>query len=509
MDLGAVGSGFAVAFTPENLLFVLIGVTLGTVIGVLPGLGPSATIALLLPVTYTMEPASAIILLAGIYYGAMYGGTITSVLLSLPGETASVVTVLDGHQMARQGKAGLALGIAAIGSFIGGTVAIVGLTLLSSWLADAAIAFGPPEYTVLVAAGVLLVAYLGSGSVLKSLTMAAVGLALATVGQDLVSGTARFTFGTPELLSGIDIVPLAMGLFGLGEILYRISNPEDGGEVTTTRVRRIWPTRVDWRQARGAVIRGSGIGFILGLLPGGSGALGSMASYAVEKKRAKQPERFGRGAIEGVAGPETANNASVTAAFIPLLTLGIPSTGALALIYGALLLQGVTPGPLLIDENPNVFWGVVASMYIGNVILLVLNIPLVGIFIQLLRVRFSVLAPIILVTTSVGVFTVNNSMFDVWLLLCFGVLGYLLKKGGFEPAPLVLAFILGSILETSFRQSLRMSGGDLRIFIEQPLCVAILALIAVIIGFSLAARFKRDRSANAPQPVGADDHERE
>jgi putative tricarboxylic transport membrane protein len=478
--LQPVLSGFEVVFTPSNLLFCLAGVLIGMIIGVLPGLGPTATIALLLPITYEIEPASAIILLAGIYYGAMYGGTITSVLLQLPGEAASVVTTFDGYQMARQGRAGPALGIAAIGSFIGGTVSIVGLSLLAPFLAGFALRFGPPEYTALALLGILLVSYLGTGSTIKSVIAAALGLLLATVGQDPLLGTARFTFGSINLSDGLDFVAVAMGLFGLGEILYDL---EQRARVSfaTSSIGRAWISMSDWAESRGAVARGSLLGFFIGILPGGGGTLASMASYALEKRRSREPERFGEGAIQGVAGPETANNAAATSSFIPLLTLGIPTNPVLALLFGALLLQGIPPGPRLIADNPEVFWGVVNSMYVGNIFLLILSVPLVGVFVQLLRVRGTILAPITVMITMLGVYTINNSPFDIWIVIFFGVVGYLMKKFGFEPGPLVLAFVLGRILETSFRQSLRIFEGDVTGFVTRPISGTILVMMLVVI----------------------------
>jgi putative tricarboxylic transport membrane protein len=488
--LEGIGQGFAVALDPTNLLYVFIGVLIGTVIGVLPGLGPTATIALLLPLTYTIEPATAVILLAGIYYGSMYGGTITSVLLRLPGEAASVVTTFDGYQMAKQGRAGPALGIAAVGSFIGGILAVVGLILLAPPLADLAVSFGPPEYVALTALGILMVTYLGTGSPLKSLSMAALGLLLATVGQDPITGTARFTFGQTSLFDGVDFVAVAMGLFGVGEILHSLERTEKV-QAVTSKIRHIWPTRKDFRDSAGAIARGSVLGFAIGVLPGGGGVISSLASYALEKRRAKDPSRFGKGAIEGVAGPETANNASSTSAFIPLLTLGIPANVVLALIFGALLVQGITPGPQLITDEPEVFWGVIASMLIGNVMLLALNIPLVGVFVQLLRVRAGVLAAFALVVTMAGVFSVNNDVFDMWVVLAFGVIGWLMKKTGFEPGPLVLAFVLGSIMERAFRQSMLLSGGSLDIFVTRPLSGGLLAVMAVVIVLSVIAARRR------------------
>lgn len=488
-----IGTGFSVALDPTNLLYVFVGVLIGTVIGVLPGLGPTATIALLLPITYEIEPTTAIIMLAGIYYGSMYGGTITSVLLRLPGEAASVVTVFDGHQMAKQGRAGPALGIAAVGSFIGGTAAVVGLTLLAPPLASVAVQFGPAEYVALTALGILMVTYLGTRHPLKALAMAGLGLLLATIGQDPITGTTRYTFGEVALFDGLDFVAVAMGLFGVGEILHSLEQTEKAQQITS-RIKNIWPSRKDFRDSSGAIARGSVLGFFIGVLPGGGGVISSLASYALEKRRAKDPSRFGKGAIEGVAGPETANNASSTAAFIPLLTLGIPANVVLALIYGALLIQGITPGPQLIAQNPDIFWGVIASMYIGNLMLLALNIPLVGVFVQLLRVRAGILAAFALLITMAGVFSVNNDVFDMWVVLGFGVVGWLMKKTGFEPGPLVLAFVLGPILERSFRQSMLLSGGDLDIFVTRPISGTIFALMGLLIVYSVVASSRRKRS---------------
>jgi putative tricarboxylic transport membrane protein len=488
--MDGISQGFSVALDPTNLLYVFLGVLIGTVIGVLPGLGPTATIALLLPLTYSIEPATAVILLAGIYYGSMYGGTITSVLLRLPGEAASVVTTFDGYQMAKQGRAGPALGIAAVGSFIGGTLSVIGLTLLAPPLSELAVSFGPPEYVALTVLGILLVTYLGTGSVLKSLSMAALGLLLSTVGQDPITGTTRFTFGQVELFDGLDFVAVAMGLFGVGEILHSLERTEKV-QAVTSRIKNIWPTRKDFRDSSGAIARGSVLGFVIGVLPGGGGVISSLASYATEKRRAKDPSRFGKGAIEGVAGPETANNASSTSAFIPLLTLGIPANVVLALIFGALLVQGVTPGPQLIEQNPEIFWGVIASMYIGNLMLLALNIPLVGFFVQMLRVRAGILAAFALLVTMAGVFSVNNDAFDMWVVLAFGVIGWLMKKTGFEPGPLVLAFVLGPILERAFRQSMLLSNGDPEIFVTRPISGGLFALMALIIVISAITTRRR------------------
>ena len=488
--------GFEVALAPKNLMYVFIGCVIGMIIGVLPGLGPVPTIALLLPLTYEIDPASAVIMLAGIYYGAMYGGTVTSVLLRLPGEAASVVTTFDGYQMAKQGRAGPALGIAAIGSFVGGTVAVLGLTLVAPLLAGVALKFGPPEYSVLALIGILLVASVGTGSKVKALLAAALGLLLATVGQDPVVGASRFTFGALDLAEGLDFVILAMGLFGIAEILHGLEHRHGTVSMATSKLGRKWPSMSDWVQSRGSILRGSVLGFVIGLLPGGSGTLSSMASYALEKKRAKEPSRFGRGAIEGVAGPETANNAGVTASFIPLLTLGIPANAVMALMFGALLLNGVTPGPRLIEENPEIFWGIVNSMYIGNVILLVLSVPLVGLFIKLVAVRETVLAPIVMMITMIGVFTIRNNAFDMFLVIGFGVLGYAMKKAGFEPGPLVLVFVLGRILETSIRKSLRIFDGDVTGFVTRPISGSLLGL--VLLGALVPILVRRVRGGRGP-----------
>jgi putative tricarboxylic transport membrane protein len=506
--LDGIAQGFAVALDPVNILYVFVGVLIGTVIGVLPGLGPTATIALLLPLTYEIEPSTAVILLAGIYYGSMYGGTITSVLLRLPGEAASVVTTFDGYQMAKQGRAGPALGIAAVGSFIGGVLSVIGLAVLAPPLAAFAVSFGPPEYVALTVLGLLLVTWLGTGSALKSLAMAALGLLLATIGQDPIAGTTRFTFGEVSLFDGLDFVAVAMGLFGVGEILHNLEH-STAVQAVTRKITGIWPTRKDLRDSSGAIARGSLLGFVIGVLPGGGGVVSSLASYALEKRRAKDPSRFGRGAIEGVAGPETANNASSTSAFIPLLTLGIPANVVLALIFGALLVQGVTPGPQLVEQHPEIFWGVIASMFVGNLMLLALNIPLVGVFVQILRVRSGILAAFALLLTMAGVYSINNDVSDMWVVLAFGVLGWLMKKTGFEPGPLVLAFVLGPILERAFRQSMLISGGSLDIFVTRPISGAIFLVMALLLVAGTVTARRRGRIVRAaPADVPAEEPDR-
>jgi putative tricarboxylic transport membrane protein len=470
-----LSQGFGLALSPVNVLFGLVGAVLGTMVGVLPGLGPAATISLLLPLTYSIgSPLTAIIMLAGIYYGAMYGGSTTSILLNIPGEAASVVTCIDGYQMAKEGRAGAALGIAAIGSFIAGTAGVVGLTFLAYPLSNFALKFGPPEYFALTLLGLLLATFLSSGSAIKGLLMVVTGLWLGCIGIDPVSGKFRFAYGILQLQDGLDFVTLAMGLFGIAEIFVNLETKLTA-ELVKTRVGRIWPTIADWAESRWSVLRGSVIGFFVGLLPGGGALVGSLLSYAVEKKIAKDPERFGRGAIEGVAGPESANNGAASASFIPLLTLGIPGNPSIAMIFAALLIQGVQPGPFLIVEHPDIFWGVIASMYIGNIILLALNLPLVGLWAQLLKVPYSILAPIVVLVCAIGVFSVKNDPVEILIMLIFGMMGYILRKLQFDTGPLLLAFILGPLVERSLRQSLILSGGRFAIFAQRPISATLLA----------------------------------
>jgi putative tricarboxylic transport membrane protein len=507
VDFAPVLDGFGVVLEPTNLLYCLIGVVIGMLIGVLPGLGPAATIAILLPVTFGIEPVTAIIMLAGIFYGAQYGGTITSVLLRLPGEASSVVTVFDGYALARQGRAGTALGIAAVGSFVGGTVSIIALTLVAPVVAGFALDFGPPEYTALALLGILLVATVSSGARLKAVIAACVGLLLATVGRDGFTGAERFTFENLSLADGLDFVPIAMGLFGLGEILYNLEERHRAVQAPTT-VANVWPSRADLRQSSGAIGRGSLLGFVLGILPGGGATLSSLAAYALEKRRSKNPERFGKGAVEGVAAPETANNAAATSSFIPLLTLGIPANATMAVIFGALLIQGVSPGPQLVSQEPELFWGVVNSMYIGNILLLIMSIPLVGLFVKILRVRATILAPITVLITLVGVYTVNNDVFDIVLVIVFGALGYLMKKFGFDPGPLVLAFVLGSLLEDSLRRSLLIFDGDATGFFTRPISGTLLVVFLLVALLPpIRAALARRRAASRPDTAPHDTKE--
>ena len=507
MDFAPVLDGFGVVLEPTNLLYCLIGVVIGMLVGVLPGLGPAATIAILLPITYGIEPVTAIIMLAGIFYGAQYGGTITSVLLRLPGEASSVVTVFDGFALARQGRAGTALGIAAIGSFVGGTVSVFALTLVAPLVAGFALDFGPPEYTALALLGILLVATVSGGSRLKAVAAACVGLLLATVGRDTFSGAERFTFDNLNLADGLDFVPIAMGLFGLGEILYNLEERHRTVHAPS-RVANVWPSGADLRQSSGAIGRGSVLGFVLGILPGGGATIASLVAYAVEKRRSKTPERFGKGAVEGVAAPETANNAAATSSFIPLLTLGIPANGTMAVIFGALLIQGVSPGPQLVTQEPDLFWGVVNSMYIGNILLLIMSIPLVGLFVRILRVRPAILAPVTVMITLIGVYTVNNSVFDIVLVIVFGALGYLMKKLGFEPGPLVLAFVLGSLLEDSLRRSLLIFDGAPTGFLTRPISGTLL-VVFLLVALLPAIQALRHRRRAVPRDAADAPHTKE
>jgi putative tricarboxylic transport membrane protein len=473
--------GFAVALAPGNLLYVFLGTIIGTVIGVLPGLGPTASIALMLPITIGMNMVSALIFLAGIYYGAMYGGSTTSILVNIPGEAASVVTCIDGYQMARQGRAGPALGMSAFGSFVGGTIGVVAVMLISPLLAEAALKFGPPEMFALLFFAFTCIGGLTGKSRTRGLLMASLGLLLGTVGTDEIHGVDRFTFGTLYLQDGIGLVPLAMGLFGMGEILHNIERREASGPVLETP-KNLLPTRKDWKDSRWPIARGSLLGFGIGILPGGMPAVASLLSYALERRVAKEPERFGKGAIEAVAGPETANNAATAGGFVPLLTLGIPTNSVLALMLAALMLHGVTPGPLLLFKWPDVFWGVIASMYIGNVMLLILNLPMIGLFVQLLKVPYSILSPLIVMFVLLGAYALNNSVTDVFATILFGILGYLMKRYGLESAPLVLAYVLGPMLENNLSKALIMARSDgAIIFFSRPISGTLLTLAILVL----------------------------
>jgi putative tricarboxylic transport membrane protein len=489
-----ISTGFLIACLPMNLLYCFVGVLIGTLTGVLPGFGPVAATSLLLPVTFGIPPVSAIILLAGIYYGAMYGGSTTSILINIPGEAASVVTSLEGYPMAKQGRAGPALGMAAFGSLIGGTAAIVGLMLLAPPLAEVALKFGPPEFFSLMLLGLTIVTYVSSGSVLKALMMAALGLMLGSIGTDLVSGSPRLTMGIKYLLDGLPMIPVVMGLFGISEVLLNLETTLKA-EVYQKEIKNLLPTLKDWAASAGAIIRGTFIGFFLGLLPGAGPVISSFASYAVEKRVSKHPEKFGTGVIEGVAGPETANNAAAQSSFIPLLTLGIPATPTIAILLGAFIIHGVQPGPLLIANNPNLFWGVVASMYLGNVMLVILNLPLIGVWVRVVLIPYVFLCPLILVFCLIGAFSINGDLNDIYVMLIFSIIGYLMKKFDYEAAPLILAFILGPLLENAFRQSLIMSRGEFHIFLERPISLAALLVAAVLLLAAFLPWLKSKRPA--------------
>jgi len=484
--------GFQVAFQPQNLFYCFTGVIIGTLVGVLPGMGPVAAMSLLLPATFHISPVGAMIMLAGIYYGAQYGGSTTSILVNIPGEASSVMTCLDGYQMARQGRAGPALGIAAFGSFIAGTIGILGLVLIAPPLVNFALRFGPPEYFSLMVLGLTVLTFLTSASMVRALMMATFGLILGTIGLDTISGLARFSFNIPELLDGVGLVPVVMGLFGISEVLLNIET-KIKREIFTTKVKGLLPSKKDWAQSIGAIFRGTFIGFFLGILPGGGAVISSFASYAIEKRVSKHPEEFGKGAIEGVAAPEAANNSAAQTAFIPLLTLGIPSNVVMALLLGALIIHGLTPGPLLLSQHPELFWGVVASMYVGNAMLLALNLPLIGIWVQLLRVPYTILFPLIVLFCLIGAYSINNSSFDVAIMLIFGIIGYLMKKLSLEAAPLVLAFVLGPMMETALRQSLIKSKGSFSIFFTRPIsAICILVALALMV-LPLLPWFRRRR----------------
>ena len=484
--------GFQVTFQPINFLFCGIGVLVGTLVGVLPGIGPAGAMALLLPATFKFSSTSTIILLAGIYYGVQYGGSTTSILVKIPGEASSVMTCIDGHEMARQGRAGPALGIAAWGSFIAGTIANIGLMLVAIPLAHAALRLGPPEYFALMCTGLIIVTYLAQGSVLKAIMMGLVGIILGSIGLDLISGFPRFTLGINELTDGVGIVPLVMGLFGISEILENIEGSLEK-EVFKTRIKNLWPSLKDWMEAKWAIVRGSIIGFLLGVLPGGGAVISTFVSYAVEKKVSKQPEKFGNGAIEGVAGPESANNAAAGSSLIPLLSLGIPPNPIMAIFFSALIIHGIQPGPLLIRQHPDLFWGLVASLYLGNGLLLILNLPLIGIWVKVLEIPYKILFPMILLFCIIGVYSMNNLSFDLYVMLLFGVVGWLMRKFGYEGAPLILAFVLGPMLENALRQSLLISQGSFLIFFTRPISAVALGFAFVLLLTTLFPNFKKRR----------------
>jgi putative tricarboxylic transport membrane protein len=502
--LQGVLNGFQVAFQPINLFYCFVGVFIGTLVGVLPGLGPAAAIALLLPSTFALSPVPSVIMLAGIYYGAMYGGSTTSILVNIPGEAASVVTCLDGHAMARQGRAGPALGIAAFGSFIAGTLSILILTLLAPLLVKVTLSFGPPEYFSLMVLGTTLVTYFTHGSMLKALVMALVGVLLGSVGVDSISGRYRFTFGIPTLMDGLGLVPLIMGLFGISEVLLNLEHLAEKRTIYAASMKGLLPNLEDWKRSVMPIARGSLLGFFLGILPGAGAIIASFAAYAAEKRVSKHPEQFGRGAIEGVAGPEAANNAAAGGAFIPLLTLGIPANAVMAILLGALMIHGLQPGPLLMTRAPDLFWGTITSMYIGNAMLLVLNLPLIGIWIRLLRVPYTLLFPFILLFCLIGSYSVNNNIGDGIVMWVFGILGYLLKKFDYEAAPLVLALVIGPMMEEALRQSLILSAGSFAIFVERPISAGFIFAAALLLVFPLLTRRREVAKAWASQAAEGD-----
>lgn len=485
MELGEyILYGLKIATQPQNLFLCFLGVFIGNLIGVLPGLGPTGTMALLLPITFRIDPVGATIMLAGIYYGAQYGGSITSILVNIPGEASTVVTCLDGYQMAKKGKAGSALGVSAIGSFIAGTLSILGLMFLAHPLAKFALDFGPPEYFSLMCMGIVILTFLARASMLKSIIMALFGLFIGIVGLDPYTAKPRFTFGLKELMDGVGIVPLMMGLFGISEILINIEK-EFKEEIYETQITGLSRALKEWIKAKWAILRGTLVGFFTGILPGGGAVLASFVSYALEKRFSRYPERFGTGVIEGVAAPESANNAAAQSSLIPLLSLGIPPNVVMAVLYGGLLIHGIQPGPFLVKEHPNIFWGLVMSMYVGNVMLLLLNLPLIGLWVKLLKVPYKYLFPMILLFCLVGVYSLNNSVFDIYVMIIFGVFGYIMRKFDFELAPLAMAYVLAPIFETSFRQSLSLSGGSFAIFFSRPISLTCMSFAIFLLLFQI------------------------
>jgi putative tricarboxylic transport membrane protein len=472
-----LASGFAVALSPSVLLYAFVGCVVGTLVGVLPGVGPLAGISLLLPATFGLNATTAIVLLAGIYYGAMYGGSTTSILMRIPGEAASVMTCIDGYAMTQKGRAGAALAVSAVGSYIAGTVSVVGLMFLAPPLANFALRFGPPENFGLLVLGLLVLAYMSGGSMAKALAMAALGLLLGMIGIDTMTGFFRFHYGVVELGDGIGVVPVAVGLFGISEILLSAGKATKA-EVHKPRLRELLPFRQEWLDSAWPIGRGTVLGFLIGIIPGPGHVISSFVSYSIERRLSKHPERFGHGAIEGVAGPESANNSATAGAMVPMLALGLPSGAVPAIMLAALMIHGISPGPLLIQQQPQLFWGFIASMYVGNVVLLILNLPFVGIFVNILRIPYSFLYPSILAFATLGVYAVNNSVVDVWIMAATGLLGYVLRKFEFDIAPIVLGLVLAPMLELSFRQSLAMSAGSYAIFVSRPI-TAVLLLVAL------------------------------
>jgi putative tricarboxylic transport membrane protein len=485
--------GLGIAVSLQNLAYCFLGVLVGTLIGVLPGIGPLATIAMLLPLTFNVPPVAALIMLAGIYYGAQYGGSTTAILVNLPGETSAVVTCIDGYQMARQGRAGPALAIAALGSFFAGSVCTLLIAVAGPPLAEVALKFGAPEYFSLMLMGLVAAAVLAQGDMVKSLTMVALGLLLGIVGNDVNTGIPRFTFGMNDLTDGIGFVVVAVGVFAIGEIIANLGDPEER-QVFTSKVENLFPTVADLKASWGPVLRGTGIGAFFGVLPGTGPAVASLSSYMLEKKLAADPTRFGKGAIEGVAGPEAANNADAQCKFIPMLTLGLPASGVMALMLGALTIQGIQPGPEVMNQRPELFWGLIASMWIGNLMLVVLNLPLVGLWVRLLKVPYRLLFPAIMAFSAIGIYSVNNTGFDVYLAAGFGVAGFVWMKLGFNPAPLLLGFVLGPMLEEHLRRAMLMSRGDPTVFVTRPLSLAFVIATVLILIVMVAPAIRRRRA---------------
>jgi TctA family transporter len=490
--LGNLALGFETAFSPVNIFFCFVGVLLGTLVGVLPGIGPTATIAMLLPITLALSPATSLIMLAGIYYGAQYGGSTTAILVNLPGESSSAVTAIDGYQMARQGRAGPALAAAALSSFFAGTVATVVLVLFAPPLTKVALEFGPAEYFSLVVLGLVTSVALAHGSVLKALAMIVLGLTLGLIGTDIYTGTPRFTLGRPELADGLNFVALAVGVFGIAEILRNLENEHDR-EVSVKHVTGLMPSREDLRRIAGPTLRGTGLGSLLGILPGGGHILASFAAYTVEKKLSRTPERFGKGAIEGVAAPEAANNAGAQTSFIPMLTLGIPANAVMALMIGAMIIQGITPGPSVATDEPALFWGIIVSMWVGNLLLVLLNLPLIGLWVRMLTIPYYVLFPAILAFSAIGVYSINSNAFDLFAVAMFGLLGYVLVKFGCEPAPLLLGFVLGPLLEENLRRAMIIGRGDPMIFLTRPVSAGLLILAVLALAVVLMPNIAKKR----------------
>ncbi|PWC50090.1 hypothetical protein TSA6c_29345 [Azospirillum sp. TSA6c] len=484
--------GLGVSVEPMNLLYCFLGALIGTLIGVLPGLGPTATVALLLPITFYLPPVGALIMLAGIFYGAQYGGSTTAILVKLPGESSSVMTCLDGNAMARQGRGGVALATAALASLFAGVVTTLVIAVAGPPLAGVALAFGPSEYVALMLVGLIGAVILAHGSVVKAVAMILIGLLLSMVGTDVNSGQMRFTFDIPQLYDGLDFVPLAMGLFGLADIIINLEETEGRG-IEPSPIHRLWPSWQDFKDAWPAAVRGTALGAFLGILPGGGATLSAFSSYALEKKVARDPAAFGKGAIQGVAGPEAANNAGAQASFIPMLSLGIPSNAVMALMIGAMMIHGITPGPQIMTKQPDLFWGMIASMLVGNVMLMVLNLPLIGIWVRLLRVPYAYLFPAILVFCCIGTYSLRNDVFDVVMMAGFGLFGYVLKKLDCEPAPLLLGFVLGPLLEENLSRAMLLSHGDLGIFVSRPISAGLMAVAAGLLALILLPAFRRQR----------------